>query len=389
MREKLATRIVCLERSATEAIENKVKLMRRDGVRDIVSLGVGEPCFNTPPNIVRAAQKALQDGQTKYQPTAGDFALREEICRKLKEKNGIQVGVEDVIVTPGAKFAIFLAFQVLIEPGDKVIVLCPAWGSHSAIPKMFGAEIIHVCTSEADGYQPDLKAIKRAMDSSVKCIILNSPCNPTGAVYDKTIIRSIVECARDSGAFVLSDEVYEALVYEGEHFSPGSEYDNVITVSGFSKTYAMTGWRLGYVTAPREIIQEMIKIYQHSVSCVTAFAQAGAIEALRSQESQQAVDQMVEHYRRKRRLMIELLERSEFFHCHPGQGAFYLFPSYVVRRNSLDLAQELLEKAHVATIPGAGFGECGEYHLRLSYSTTDEAIVEAFSRMEEYFKQYA
>ncbi len=389
MQHLLATRIYELETSATEAVENKVKIMRRNGVDDIVSLGVGEPCFETPANIVRAAQMALQSGQTKYQPTAGDFALREEICRKLRERNGIHVGVEDVMVTPGAKFAIFLAFQVLVNPGDRVIVLCPAWGSHSAIPRMLGAEVVHVCTSEVNGFQPDLKALRRAMDLPVKCIVLNSPCNPTGAVYDKDTLRTIVEWAHDRGAWVISDEIYEALIYEGEHFSPGAEYDNVITVNGFSKTYAMTGWRLGYVTAPREILKGMIKIAQHSVSCVTAFAQAGALEALRSQESQRAVEQMVEHYRRKRELTIELLEQSEFFQCHPGQGAFYLFPSYSIKRKSLDLAQDLLEKVHVATVPGVGFGECGEYHLRLSYSTTDKDIREAFYRMEDYLRRYS
>lgn len=388
MQFSLATRINDLEASATEVIENQVKLMRRKGVHDIVSLGVGEPCFETPANIVKAAQLALQSGKTKYQPTAGDFTLREEICRKLKEKNGIDVGVEDIMVTPGAKFAIFLTFQVLIEPGDRVIILCPAWGSHSAVAKMLGAEIVPICTSEADGYQPDLNAVREAMRLPVKCIVINSPCNPTGAVYDRDTLRAIVESARDRGALVLSDEIYEALVYEGEHFSPGAEYDNVITVNGFSKTYAMTGWRLGYVTAPREILKGMIKLSQHSVSCVTAFAQAGAIEALRSPESQLAVNQMIEHYRRKRRLMIDLLERSGVFQCRPGQGTFYLFPSYSLETKSLDLSQELLEKVHVATVPGVGFGECGEYHLRLSYSTADEDILEAFARMEDYFKRY-
>jgi aspartate aminotransferase len=191
--------------------------------------------------------------------------------------------------------------------------------------------------------------------------------------------------ACDHGALVLSDEIYEELIFEGDHFSPGSEYHNIITINGFSKTYAMTGWRLGYVTGPRDVLEGMIKIYQHSASCVTAFAQAGALEALRGTEPQLAARRMVEEYSRKRELMLDLLGQSAFFHHAIAQGAFYCFPAYALAMDSLSLAKILLERAHVATVPGAAFGMGGEKHLRLSYSVSEDDMIEAFRRMESLF----
>ena len=387
---ELSRKIVDLHPSATAEVSNIVKRMRSQGVTDVVSLDVGEPCFDTPPNIKQAVWKALQAGKTKYEPTAGDYELREEICRKLKRDNGITVDIDDVIVTPGAKFAIYLVLQAVLEEGDRVLLIDPAWVSYEPIVKMAGADVVRVSTSETDGFQPDLGAIKEAMDNSVKIIVVNSPCNPTGAVYNGTTIRSIAKLAKEHGALLLSDEIYEYLIYEGEHYSPASEFDNVITVNGFSKPYAMTGWRLGYVTAPKEILKGMLKIYQHSTSCVTAFAQAGAIEALRSKESQQAVKRMVEGYKERRAVMLRLIQQSEFFDFSvEPQGAFYCFPSYRLKKSSVEFAKELLKEAHVATVPGAAFGECGEGHLRLSYATSVENIIEAFERIESYLGKKA
>ena len=387
-RHLLSEVIANLEHSATEEVDNLVKKMRQQGVTDIISLGVGEPCFDTPENIKKAACKALMAGDTKYQPTAGSYALREELSRKFKRDNSIEAGVDDIIVTTGGKFAIFLAFLAVLQKRDCVMILDPAWVTYEPAARIAGAKVIRVPSKEADGFQPDLQAIQKVMRKSVKLIVINSPCNPTGAVFPKATIRKIVEMARDRGVMVLSDEIYEYLVYEGEHYSPGSEYDNVITVNGFSKSHAMTGWRLGYVTGPKEVLEGMIKIYQHSVSCVTAFAQAGAVEALRSEASRIAAKQMVEGYRERRALLMRRIEASDFFECkRPPQGAFYCFPSYKGRKSSIRLSKALLEEIHVATVPGAAFGECGEGHLRLSYATSMESISEAFDRMESYFKK--
>lgn len=384
-RNMLSKVIAQLEPSATEEVDNAVKRMRQEGVNDIISLGAGEPCFDTPDNIKKAASEALWAGETKYQPTAGSYELREEICKKLKRENGIQVGVDDVVVTAGGKFAIYLGFQALLQEGDQVMILDPAWVSYEPAARMTGAGVVRVATDVARGFQPDLDAIRKAVNDTVKIIVVNSPCNPTGAFFEKSAIQEIAEIAREHDALLLSDEVYEYQLYEGEHYSPASEFDHVITVNSFSKSHAMTGWRLGYVTGPKEVLEGMIKIYQHSTSSVTAFAQNGAVEALRSEASRQAAQQMVEGYRERRAVMMRLIEESEFFQLRSTpQGAFYCFPSYRPDVPSVELAKELLDEVHVATVAGAAFGACGEGHLRLSYATSTDHIAEAFERMETF-----
>jgi aspartate aminotransferase len=387
-RDILSEKIANLEPSATEEVDNTVKRMQQAGITDIISLGVGEPCFDTPDNIKRAASDALWAGETKYQPTAGSYELREEICKKLKQENGIQVGVDDVIVTLGGKFAIYLAFQAVLQEGDQAMILDPAWVTYAPAAMMTGADVVRVATDPAKGFQPDMKTIRRAMNPTIKIIVVNSPCNPTGAVFHRSVIREITGIAREHNALILSDEVYEYQVYEVEHYSPASEFDHVITVNSFSKSHAMTGWRLGYVTGPKEILEGMIKIYQHSTSCVTAFAQHGAIEALRAGASRQAAKQMLEGYRERRAVMMRLIEQSDFFDLRcPPQGAFYCFPSYRLNIPSLKLSKALLEEVHVATVPGVAFGTCGEGYLRLSYATSPDHMVEAFKRMDTFFRR--
>jgi aspartate/methionine/tyrosine aminotransferase len=254
--------------------------------------------------------------------------------------------------------------------------------------QLAGATVVSVDCEPGNGYQPDLGAMKAAMDGSVKYIVASSPNNPTGAVYDRASLRAMAELAKQYGALLLCDEVYEYLLYEGEHYSPASEYNNVVTVNSFSKSYAMTGWRLGYVTGPSDILDGMVKIYQHSATCVTAFAQAGGIEALTSDESRAASQEMMAGYRERRDLTMELIDASEFFECVPPQGAFYAFPTYRLQTPSLEFATGLLEEAHVATVPGSAFGACGEGALRLCYSTSFENIREAFERMETFIREW-
>lgn len=388
MKKWLSQKVETLEHSATEEVDNLVKRMKQSGIKDIVSLGVGEPCFDTPDNIKEAACAALRHGKTKYEPTAGDYELREAICEKFKRENGIAATVEDIIVTAGGKFAIFLAFQAVLSEGDRVMILDPAWVTYEPAARIAGATVVRVPCKEEEGFQPDIGRIRRAMDDSVKIIVINSPCNPTGAVYDPPTIREIVKLAWDHHALILSDEVYEYLRYDGEHYSPASEFDNVITVNAFSKSHAMTGWRLGYVTGPKDVLEGMIKVYQHSTSCVTAFAQPGAIEALTGEESRKASQRMVEGYAERRTLMLKHIRESDFFNCQvEPAGAFYCFPSYNLNKPSAELAKELLEEVHVATVPGAAFGQCGGGHLRLSYATELDLISEAFTRMESFYER--
>jgi len=381
----IAHKVAALSESATETVDNLYKGMKQSGIKDMISLGAGEPSFDTPCNIKQAACAALREGKTKYEPTAGDYRLREAICTKLREENGIDAGIEDVIVTVGAKFAVFLAFQTLLSPGDRVLLLDPAWVTYEPAAQLSGATVVRIASCVTTGFQPELTKIRGAMESSIKLVVLNSPCNPTGAVFTVGTIRSICEMAEEYGALVLSDEIYEHLIYEGKHYSPASEFDNVITVNGFSKSHAMTGWRLGYITAAPEVVQGMLKITQHSTSCVTSFAQAGAIEALVSETSREAAKAMLDEYSDRRRLMIKLIEESDYLDLGAvPTGAFYCFPSYSCAKPSALLAQELLQAVHVATVPGAAFGDCGEGHLRLSYTAAEEEIVDAMRRMEHY-----
>jgi aspartate aminotransferase len=383
---KVAQKVSQLELSATDEVDNIVKRMRRAGVDDIISLGGGEPCFDTPPNIQEAAERAMRAGKTKYEPTTGDFDLREAIAGKLERENGIAVEPGDIIVTPGGKFAIYLAFQAGLEPGDRVLVLEPAWVSYKSMAQLAGAEVVTVECQAGDGFQPNLDAIRAVMDDSVRFVVVNSPNNPTGAVYDAQTLRSLAQIAQRHGALLLCDEVYEYLLYQGEHYSPASEAENVVTVNSFSKSYAMTGWRLGYVTGPQEILEGMVKIYQHSATCVTAFAQAGAVEALTSEESRRASQEMMAGYRDRCELTMKLIGRSAYLDCAAPRGAFYTFPSYTLDMPALEFATKLLEEAHVATVPGAAFGACGEGFLRLCYSTSKENLVEAFDRMETFIR---
>ena len=378
-----------LQPSSTEEVDNEVKRMRQNGIDDIVSLGVGEPCFDTPDHIKQAAIRALMNGETSYQPTKGVFALREAISVKLDSENGVKADPEDIIVTAGGKFAIYLAFQAILEKGDKILLLDPAWVSYESAAQMAGADVIRVSSAPGNGFKPDLENIKSAMDPRVKIIVVNSPCNPTGAVFSRDTIRALAELARDNHVLLLSDEVYEYQVYEGQHYSPASDFDNVLTVNAFSKSYAMTGWRLGYATGPKDVLEGMLKIYQHSTTCVTAFAQYGALEALCNEASKKSVERMKDGYRARRDLMTDLIKKSEFLslECVP-EGAFYCFVSYHSNLPSLVLAENLLKEKHVATVPGIAFGNCGENHLRLSYATSEEDILEAFRRMENFFREF-
>ncbi len=386
---KIAQKLATLERSATDEIDNIVRRMAMKGITDIISFGGGEPCYDTPVNIQEAAIQALRSGKTKYEPTCGDYQLREEICAKLQRKNRIITTPENIVVTPGGKFAAYLTFQTLLEPGDKVMLLEPAWVSYESMARLAGADIVHIPSKEENGFLPDLDDIARSMDPSVRIVVINSPCNPTGAVYPPDLIKDIARIAERHGAVVVSDEIYEDIIYKGVHYSPGADFQNVITLNGFSKSFAMTGWRLGYLNAPLEIVEGMIKIYQHSATCVNSFAQGGAIEALRSEESASATRMMAEGYRERCELISALMQDTGFFTGFVPQGAFYSFPSYTLKKSSLEMATLLLEEAHVATVPGSAFGACGEGHLRFAYSTSKENIVEAFRRISILFKKLA
>lgn len=389
MHVRVSNRVSMLSPSATDRASMIAKELVSTGI-DVISLCDGEPQFDTPENITEAARASLLEGKTKYGPTGGIPELRERICEKLLWENKIRTSVESVIVTPGAKFGVFLAFLTVLNEGDRVVLLDPSWVSYAQGLKLAGAEAIRIGSQGGNGFQPDLEEIKNAIAGKrVKLIVVNSPCNPTGAVFDRSKLFEIAKFAEDQGVLVMSDEIYEHLVYEGEHYSPGSEFDNVITVNGFSKPYAMTGWRIGYVAAPRAIAEAMLKVYSHSVTCVAEFIQAGAVEALNSEESRRARDKMVQEYQQRRDVMMSKIEASEFFDCAMPHATIYSFPSYRLKNSSIEFSSMLLKEAHVATVPGIAFGESGEGHVRMEYTPTKERIVEAFERIEDFLGRVA
>jgi aspartate aminotransferase len=373
----ISSRVRHIPESATMKIADIAAKLRSEG-QDIISFSLGEPDFETPENIKRAAKTALDRGETHYTQGSGIPELREAIAEKLKNDNNLDVSPADVLVTTGAKQAIFEAICTLIDEGDEVLLLDPAWVSYSAIVKFAGGKPVMVPVSEQDGYVPvDLQS---HMTRDTKLLILNSPCNPTGAVYGKNAIKAAAETAEDHGVFVLSDEVYEKIIYGAKHHSIGNLIpDRTITINGFSKAYAMTGWRLGYATAPAPILQGMLKIQQHSVSNATSFAQRAGVEALRGDQG--AVRAMVAEFRKRRDIMIDGLRKMEI-ECALPRGAFYAFAKVSQFGNSVEVTEKLLRDALVAVTPGSAFGPNGEGYVRLSYATSRQNIEDGIDRIE-------
>jgi len=374
----ISARVQRIPQSATMKITDITANLRREG-RDIISFSLGEPDFETPENIKKAAKIALDRGETHYTQGSGILELREVIAEKLKTDNSLDVTSNDVLVTTGAKQAIFEAICTLIDEGDEVLLFDPAWVSYEAIVKFAGGKPIMVPVYERDGYTP--VEFESRITKDTKLLVLNSPCNPTGAVYGESVIKSIAQTAEDDDLVVISDEVYEKIVYGAKHHSIGTLIpDLTITVNGFSKAYAMTGWRLGYATAPRSILQGMLKIQQHTVSNATSFVQRAGIEALSGDQSAQRA--MVAEFQKRRDLVIDGLARIGI-KCALPKGAFYAFPKVAQFGTSEQVTEQLLRDALVAVTPGSAFGPNGEGYVRMSYATSRKDIAEGIRRIEE------
>lgn len=346
-------------------------------------LEVGEPDFDTPEHIKRAAAEALERGQTKYTPSQGMPELRDAIAEDLKAR-GIDASPERIVVTPGAKHALFCALLSALDPGDEVIVPSPCW-TYGPMIQLAGGRPVFVETRDEEGFAPDPERVREAITPRTRMLVLNYPNNPTGAVLDREQLRPLVELAEERGLWILSDEIYDRLVYESEHVSPlefEGAAERVIYVNGFSKTYAMTGWRLGYALAPRELVREMVKVQQASTSCVPAFVQLAGIAALRG--TQEFIREMREEYRKRRDLVLKLLNEIREIKCTRPRGAFYVFPSIEnLKISSLEFCERLLREKRVAAVPGSGFGPFGEGHVRFSYATDPGTIEEAMERVRE------
>ena len=383
----LATRVSELTPSLTLAIDSKAKALRAEGV-DVFSFGAGEPDFDTPEHIKAAAIEALNAGFTKYTPSSGMPELRAAISEKFKRDNGIDYKPSDIIVSNGAKQSCFNAILAVCGEGDEVIIPAPYWLSYPDMVRLAGAEPIIVQTTQENDWKMTPQQFEEAMSPRTKMVIINSPGNPTGSVYTKEELRALVEVAAEEEIVILSDEIYESLTYDGaEHVSIASltpeARDLTITVNGFSKAYAMTGWRLGYLGAPEKIAKAIDSMQSHSTSGPCSFAQKGGLAALTG--SQQCVADMREEFNIRREYMFERLSAIHNVSAVKPKGAFYMLADISkLGMTSTNFADRLLSKANVAVVPGIAFGD--DRVVRLSYATGLDVIKPGLDRFEDFCK---
>jgi aspartate aminotransferase len=371
---QLSEKISEIAPSATLEISDRAKKMQRQGI-DVISLSIGEPDFDTPQHIKDACIDALRRGETHYAPSNGIPELLAAISEKITTENRFPCKPEQVIVTCGAKDAIFEAMEAVLNPGDEVILLTPAWVSYEPCVQIAGGRVIfHPLDTRT--FQID-DSILECANAKTKMIVVNSPSNPSGAVFDKKSMKLVADLCQDNDIYAMSDEIYEKLIYGKEHISLagiGDMAERTITINGFSKSYAMTGWRLGYAVAPLEIIRQMSKVQQHSVSQATTFAMWGAVVALKG--DQMCVEEMRTEFDRRRKFVISELNRMGY-ETAPADGAFYAFVK--VTGDDMEIASRWLKQAHVAATPGTAFYAPG--WIRLSYAASMEKLKEAMQRI--------
>ncbi|HIG74009.1 MAG TPA: pyridoxal phosphate-dependent aminotransferase [Bacteroidetes bacterium] len=390
--QALNAHVATVQPSATLAVSARAKALKREG-RDVVALSAGEPDFGTPAPIVEAAHQALRDGFTHYTPNTGTVELREAVARKLREDNGIEVSAGQVICSNGAKQSVAQAVLAVCGPGDEVVIPAPYWVSYPEMARMAGATPVAVETSAASGYRMTPEALADALSERTRVVLLNSPSNPTGAVYSPDEIRALADVLRPHPrALVVSDEIYEKVRFDAEHLSIGSlpgMAERTMTVNGFSKAYAMTGWRLGYAAGPAWWVDAMAIIQSQFTSGPSSITQKAGVAALAMDEA--PLEEMVRAFRERRDAFLARLEAIPGVVCPKPEGAFYLFPdvsAYVGRRTSggseiagsADLALYLLDEHDVALVPGVAFGD--DRGLRISYASALEDLMRAADRIE-------
>lgn len=378
----ISNRANSIEPSATLRVSDMIKEMRAKG-EEVISLSVGEPDFNTPQEVREAAVKALNEGKTGYTSSSGILPLRKAIKEKFKEENNIKTSEDQIIVTPGGKFSIYLICQSLLQDGDKAGIFDPSWVSYLPNVKLAGAKVEWIKTK--NDFSPDIDDLKEKA-KELKMLFLNSPNNPTGRVLSKNTIQKVVGIAEEEDVQVLSDEVYEKLIFEGNHYSPAADYSNVITINSCSKPYAMTGWRIGYFTGSEEIIDASKKIQSHSVSCATSFAQHAAVEALTSSSVQKTVSEMRNEFKERRDLVFKKLEGIEGLNIVKPEGAFYFFINYNLDMESLEFCEKLLKEEGVGVTPGSAFGPTRNNWIRISFANSKEKLNKALQKIENFME---
>jgi aspartate aminotransferase len=381
---RLAERMSRLGTETAFEVLARAKALEAQG-REIIHLEIGEPDFDTPAHIKAAAVRALEEGWTHYTPAAGIPALREAIADYIRRTRGIPVGPEHVVVVPGGKPIMFFAILALVEEGDEVIYPNPGFPIYESMIRFVGARPVPLRLRMENEFRVDVEELARLITPRTRMLILNSPANPTGGVLTREDLEAIAELCLKHDLVVLSDEIYSRILYEGEHISiasfPGM-LERTIILDGFSKTYAMTGWRLGYGVMPEPLAEAVTRLMINSNSCTAAFTQIAGIAALTGPQDE--VDRMVAAFRERREVMVEGLNRLPGFRCLKPKGAFYAFPNIEgTGMSSRELAHYLLEEAGVAVLSGTAFGEYGEGFLRLSFANSIENIQKALERIEK------
>lgn len=382
MRYRFNREIAGLQPSASIALMDKARAMKAQGM-DVISLAGGEPDFDTPEAAARAGILGIQKGKTHYTTGRGILALRQRLAKKLREENGIDCTAASVLVTPGAKAAIYCAVRTLINPGDEVIILDPSWVSYEAIVQAASGVAVHASLSFADGYAITAEALESCVSEKSRILIVNTPNNPTGRVMTREEAKIIGDFALRHDLMIIADEIYEKILFDGHaHISLGAFpeiADRVITVNGLSKCVAMTGWRLGYLTAAQEVVDRIYLFYQHVFTCVAEFAQEAGIAALDAPEE---VERMRLSYQQRRDSFVTALEQLPGIRCIVPEGAFYAWVQVDYQgMNAAQMTQFLLEKALVVTVPGDAYGANGRNCIRMCFAADPKDLEEAVNRM--------
>ena len=393
---ELSRKALQVSASPTLAIDAKFKAMKAEGI-DVIGFGCGEPDFDTPDNIKAAAIKAIEEGQTKYTPASGTLALKQAICDKLKRDNGLDYKPSNIVVSNGAKHSLLNAFNAIINPGDEIIVPAPYWVSYTEMIKMADGVPVIIETKEEDDFKFTAQQLRDAITPKTKALVLNSPSNPTGMLYGEAELREIAEIAVENDIFVVADEIYEKLIYDGkQHVSIASFNeeikDRTIIINGVSKSYAMTGWRIGFTAANEAVTKAMANMQSHAASNPSSISQAAALEAYNGE--QETVEEMRKVFEERRNYMVDRINSIAGVSCRKPEGAFYVMMNIKevfgreicgkVINTSDDFCEVLLENSLVALVPGSGFGIEG--YVRWSYATSMENIEKGLDRLEAFLK---
>ena len=382
--------------SFTLQMTARAAALREKGI-DVINFGVGEPDFNTPPHIIEAGQNAIKDGYTKYTPGSGMLELKEAIQKKINNMTGILYETDQIIVSNGGKQSLSVACQALFQDGDKVIVFSPYWVSFPEFVRLSGAEPLLIETLPKEQFEPDFDDLHKKIDSSIKGVIINSPSNPTGGVWSDEAIIKILEISKANNWIVISDETYEELVYDRKFTAIDNLNEigaELLTIRSMSKTYAMTGWRIGYTTADPTIVKAMSKIQGQTTSCPNSIGQKASVAALLG--NQGPILDMKNKFKQRRQVMFDAINSLAGVHCDMPGGAFYMFPDFSyylnketkdgkILRDTFDLSDYILDTANVVTVAGDGFGAKG--YLRLSFATSSEIIKNGIERIEKSLKE--